>query len=613
MRTEDGSIIHRCLNGKPEAFGMLVDKYKEGVYAYVYNELRNLHDAQDVTQEVFLQAYRDLRSLRRWESFAFWLHRIAYRRCMDFLRIRSRRVDREFTEDQDPKVVDTPSLDSYRRNQLSESVWEALDALPEIYREVLMLHYFGGMTIKDIAIAVGASPGAIKKRLSRARAQLREEMVAMMDTAFEGQRLPAGFTFRIVEAVKRIKIHPMPRVAGLPWGLSLAMGIIITVLSLNPQMNITSDMAIPTGSPLPVEAKVLKAGEIPVDILETSEISVISSKQGDGDGGEPQKPQNNFSLAPQQGKGTWRQRSDMPTARYMLGTCVVDGKIYAMGGTDQNQAFAAIEVYDPATDTWTRKADMPAGRGLDGAVCAVNGKIYVIGGWPDPKASTVLNEVEEYDPETEKWTKKTNMPTKRAHLAVCVVKGKIYAIGGYITNDVLTSAVEEYDPETDTWTKKADMPTGRCVFGAAAVNGKIYAIGGKTGKWKGGTFISTVEEYDPATDIWTKKADMPIERTELATSALNGKIYVVGGGTGKFLPTVLEYDPATDAWREVANMPTLRACLANAVVDGKIYAIGGYGPGFVILSTVEEYDPEGLQAVSPQGKLPTMWGEVKAE
>jgi RNA polymerase sigma-70 factor (ECF subfamily) len=85
MRTEDGSIIHRCLNGKPEAFGMLVDKYKEGVYAYVYNELRNLHDAQDVTQEVFLQAYRDLRSLRKWESFAFWLHRIAYRRCMDFL------------------------------------------------------------------------------------------------------------------------------------------------------------------------------------------------------------------------------------------------------------------------------------------------------------------------------------------------------------------------------------------------------------------------------------------------------------------------------------------------------------------------------------------------
>ena len=61
MQTEDGCIIRDCLNGKPEAFGMLVDKYKEGVYAFAYAQLRDFQDAQDVTQEVFLQAYRDLR------------------------------------------------------------------------------------------------------------------------------------------------------------------------------------------------------------------------------------------------------------------------------------------------------------------------------------------------------------------------------------------------------------------------------------------------------------------------------------------------------------------------------------------------------------------------
>jgi N-acetylneuraminic acid mutarotase len=123
-----------------------------------------------------------------------------------------------------------------------------------------------------------------------------------------------------------------------------------------------------------------------------------------------------------------------------------------------------------------------------------------------------------------------------------------------------------------------------------------------------------VEEYDLVTDIWTKKADMPIERMELAASALNGKIYVVGGGGGadrKLLSTVLEYDPMTDAWREIADMPTRRGCLSSAVVDGKLYAIGGYGPGQVALSTVEEYTPEDWQAVSPQGKLATTWGEEK--
>ena len=70
MRTEDGSIIYECLNGKPEAFGILIDKYKAGIYAFVCAEVRNFHDAEDVTQEVFIQACRDLRSLRRWESFA---------------------------------------------------------------------------------------------------------------------------------------------------------------------------------------------------------------------------------------------------------------------------------------------------------------------------------------------------------------------------------------------------------------------------------------------------------------------------------------------------------------------------------------------------------------
>jgi hypothetical protein len=71
MQTEDGSIIQECINGEPGAFGVLVDKYKEGIYAFVYSKLQDFQDAEDVTQEVFLRAYRGLRGLRRWESFAF--------------------------------------------------------------------------------------------------------------------------------------------------------------------------------------------------------------------------------------------------------------------------------------------------------------------------------------------------------------------------------------------------------------------------------------------------------------------------------------------------------------------------------------------------------------
>jgi RNA polymerase sigma factor (sigma-70 family) len=456
MRTEDGSIIHRCLNGKPGAFGMLVDKYKEGVYAYVYNELRNLQDAQDVTQEVFLQAYRDLRSLRKWESFSFWLHRIAYRRCMDFLRIKSRRADGEFIEDQHPKVVDAPSLDSYRRSQLNESVWEALDSLPEIYREVLMLHYFGGMTIKDIAIAVGASPSAIKKRLSRARAQLREEMIAMMDTAFEGQRLPAGFTFRVVEAVKRIKINPVPRVAGFPWGLPLAAGIIVTVLVFNPHLSFLNPMSVPTGSPPSAETKVLKTGEIPVDILDISTTQIISSNQSDGDMGGPElpDPQNALLMAPQAEGGKWTEKAEKPMATMGAYSAVVGGRIYVIGGSNNNrESFTAVEEYDPAMDTWEIKADMPDGRGM-GSASAVNGKIYVIGGWRSLIAGNPVWTVEEYDPATDTWKRKADMPTARGVLSTSVVNGKVYSIGGtpntFLEAKVawpVLGTVEEYDTE----------------------------------------------------------------------------------------------------------------------------------------------------------------------
>ena len=100
-----------------------------------------------------------------------------------------------------------------------------------------------------------------------------------------------------------------------------------------------------------------------------------------------------------------------------------------------------------------------------------------------------------------------------------------------------------------------------------------------------------MEEYDPATDTWTKKADMPTARFFLSTSVVDGKIYVIGGSFGspsQTLSIVKEYDSATDTWTEKADMPTARFGLATSVANGKIYAIGG-ASGYDALSTVEEY------------------------
>ncbi len=630
MRTEDGHIVQECLNGQPGAFGMLVDKYKEGIYAFAYDKLRSFEDAEDVTQDVFLQAYRGLRTLRRWESLAFWLYRIAYARCNDVLRIRARRVDREFTEDQNPEVIDAPSLDSYRRNQLNESLREALDALPGIYREVLMLHYFGGMTIKDIARATGASPSAIGKRLSRGRAQLKEEMIAMMNTAFEEQRLQVGFTFRIVEAVKRIKINPMPRMTGLPWGLSLAAGIAVVVMTLGSQMAIHQ-----LWEPLmfPSKTETQKVREMSVDVLAAPGTSGMAGKQGhiDGAGIDRRSPENTSLLAPAKGGGTWTQKADIPTARYIPGSAVVDGKIYVIGGAPvQFGLTAVVEEYDPATDTWTRRSDMPTARqGLVAA--AVDGIIYAIGGWDgDPVSSTV----EAYDPATDKWTTKPDMPNERSQAAIAVVDGIIYVIGGQsgIAPVVVSDVVEAYDPATDSWTRKADMPTARFNMGACVVDGRIYVSGGKT-EWSSVDCVPTVEVYDPATDTWTQSSDMPWPRYGHSASVVDGKIYIIGGGDDRvgrqcaageitleelsaLFESVDVYDPKTDTWTTAARCPFATVGHAAAVVDGRIYEIGGWYASHITPSIVYELDPglpDSISVTSPAGKLLGTWGEVKSE
>lgn len=110
---------------------------------------------------------------------------------------------------------------------------------------------------------------------------------------------------------------------------------------------------------------------------------------------------------------------------------------------------------------------------------------------------------------------------------------------------------------------------------------------------------------------------MPTARVSLSTSAVNGKIYAIGGAFGFFaavLSTVEEYDPATDKWAKKADMPTARGGFSTNVVDGKIYAIGGATADWALSSSaVEEYDvgfvPE--RSTEVKGKLTTQWGTVK--
>jgi len=600
MRMADRYLINKCLNGDSTAFGLLVDKYKESIYALAYSKLRNFHDAEDITQETFIKAYQNLRKLRQWDDFHAWIYAITSNLCKDWIRAKFRRPDCEFIEDQSAK-----SLNDYssQENPTIELLHDAIDSLPEIYQQVLTLHYLGGMDGAEIAEFLGMSPTSIWQRLSRARSLLRKEMLDMMSETFEQQKLHAGFTFRIVEIVKGVRLNPIsPKT--LPWGLSLATGIIVAFLSIGTHLNLINNNGSLSGSPLPCESKVLKVGEIPVDVIKVSNISILTNQQWNGNGLDYVVPslQNALFMSPQAGD-IWTRKADMPTPRSSLSTGVINGKIYAIGGWP---SLPTVEEYDPETDKWAKKSDMPRGR-QNHTAGTVNGRIYVIGGWN--KADGPLLAVDEYDPLTDTWTRKSDIPTPRLELSVSVVNGKIYAIGGWRDMENL-AIVEEYNPVTDTWTRKADMPTIRESLSTSAVNGKIYAIGG----WNNIQNLAVVEEYDPEKNVWTRKSDMLTARNDLSTSVANGKIYAIGGKEGnnvQYFSVVEEYDPKIDKWTKKADMLTARAWLSTNEVGGKIYVIGG-GNKDRDFPAVEEYDTGfASESINLKGKLPTTWGDIR--
>jgi len=618
MRTEDGYIINKCLNGEKEAFGFLVDKYKSSIYAFAYTKLWNFHDAEDITQEVFIKAFRKLHTLKRWDSFLAWLYSITSNLCKNFIRSKFNRPDYEFIAEQEPGTLSQSLMNSYREELMHESLHEALASLPEMYRDVLTLYYLGRMNSEEIAQFLGMSPSNVRQRLSRARLKLKKEMLDMMSKTYDQQKLQPSFTFRIVEMVKHIKIQPAPRSTPLlPFGLSAATGIVLTVLMFSSHLISLTPLGALLGSPMPSETKVMAVGELPVDVLDISEITFLSSEQGNDNDGTKKlpNPQNAFAppLAPPGEVGKWTRKTDMPTARSGPSASVVDGKIYVIGG-GEDEALSIVEEYNPATNTWTEKAEMSTARCLL-STSVVKGKIYAIGGADN--AMVALSIVEEYNPATDTWTEKAEMPTPRLALSTSVINGKIYAIGGITIVAppwVGLSTVEEYDPTTDRWTKRKDMPTARFGLSTSVVNGKIYTIGG----WLGLSATSTIEEYDPTTDIWTTKAEMPTARGYLSTSTVNGKIYAIGGTSNDFevLATVEKYDPKTNIWTTKAEMLTARFGLSTSVVNGYIYAIGGGPEGgqqfpFPAFSIVEAYDT-GFRAIDTEGKLPTTWGRMKS-
>jgi RNA polymerase sigma-70 factor (ECF subfamily) len=179
---EDEALVRRTQNGENAAFDVLVERYKERLYATVYHMTSNHEDANDLVQDTFIKAYKSLRGFRGQSSFYTWVYRIAVNRTINFIKRRKNRSqysldDLDSSIQTDPDLVELMSHVTPRREvaltELQEKLNEALQQLSEPHRAVVVMHDIQGMTHADIARVMKCSEGTVRSRLFYARQQLQ--------------------------------------------------------------------------------------------------------------------------------------------------------------------------------------------------------------------------------------------------------------------------------------------------------------------------------------------------------------------------------------------------------------------------------------------------------
>jgi N-acetylneuraminic acid mutarotase len=289
-------------------------------------------------------------------------------------------------------------------------------------------------------------------------------------------------------------------------------------------------------------------------------------------------------LAP---SNTWTHTRRMPRARFDHEAGVVNDVIYVVGGRTFFRKFNKVDAYNVATNTWSTVQSLPNIRINLNGVSTIGGKLYVAGGL---NANNVgVKTLFVYNPATNTWTRKADMPAGGCCGSQGVIGGELYV---YVSSESSgPGRLYRYTPGTDRWATLAS-PSGEHVFPeGAAVAGKFYLVGNRGGPGSG----DQLEVYNPATNSWTTKAPMPQPSGQVMASAvLNGKFYVAGGverGTGDAQATLRVYDPVTNTWTTRAPMPNPRSWAAGAAAAGRVFVLGGLNASETVLATVIAYTP----------------------
>ena len=173
MNGSDGDLVKAVRDGRREAYDELVRRYAAKIGAVCRSRLGVRGPVEDMVQESFLRAYRGLASLDDPEKFGSWLYGIATRACLDWLKAKERgQVSFDALGNPDGLRKLGPVEEPERKARLQDQV----DALPESYREVVLMFYYKKQSYQEMSRLLNLTPAAINARLTKARAMLRERM-----------------------------------------------------------------------------------------------------------------------------------------------------------------------------------------------------------------------------------------------------------------------------------------------------------------------------------------------------------------------------------------------------------------------------------------------------
>ncbi len=167
----DEQLIKRIVNGDSEQFREIVSRYQTRVYAMAYKVSRHEKDAEDISQDIFLQIYRSLHNYKHHSTFATWVYRIAMNKALDYKR-KAALPTTELVDNELTKTFETPESAFMKKTEHALAL-DKLSELPPRYQEVFKYYYLQQYSYKEIAYQLGISEKTVESRLYRAKKHLK--------------------------------------------------------------------------------------------------------------------------------------------------------------------------------------------------------------------------------------------------------------------------------------------------------------------------------------------------------------------------------------------------------------------------------------------------------